>query len=174
MNAQAVAVVQSTFSLVVYALVLVWFVVPRLRPRSIGEALVPLLLVHCVRPLGLSYLVPGITDPELPAEFTRPTAYGDLVAAVLALACVLVLRARPESRAGIVLAWVFNVVGLADLAVAQAQGFRYEVLAYRLEATWFIPMYVVPALIVTHAAMFWMLARHARGQWGSRAARSVR
>src|SRR5690242_18551053 len=81
-------------------------------PRS--DALRPLLVVHTFRFVGLSFLVPGVVSPELPLEFARPAAYGDLVAAVLALVALAFLT----SRFAIGLVWVFNVWGLADLVYA--------------------------------------------------------
>lgn len=39
----------------------------RLDPRS---AIVPILLLHALRNLGLMFLAPGVIDSEIPAEFT--------------------------------------------------------------------------------------------------------
>jgi hypothetical protein len=50
----------------------------------------------------------------LSVDWARPAAYGDLIAAVLAL---LALAALP-SRLGIALSWIFNVWGLFDLLYA--------------------------------------------------------
>jgi hypothetical protein len=58
--------------------------------------------------------VPGVVSPDLPAAFARPAAYGDLIAAVLALLALAGLW----SRLGIVLVWVFNLWGSADLLYA--------------------------------------------------------
>src|SRR5262245_66201850 len=49
--------------------------------------------------------------PELPAAFAIPAAYGDLIAALLALVALAALR----SGVGIPLVWAFNLWGTADL-----------------------------------------------------------
>src|SRR5262245_33082240 len=61
----------------------------RLRLCRLGEridALRPLLVLHAFRFIGLSFLVPGVVSPDLPLAFARDAAFGDIVAAILALA----------------------------------------------------------------------------------------
>jgi hypothetical protein len=63
---------------------------PRIRPQQI---LVPILLLHSMRHLGLMFLTRGATFPGMPPEFAYPAAFGDLITAVLAFAAIpLVLR----------------------------------------------------------------------------------
>src|SRR6185312_12541685 len=76
---------------------------PVLRSRPRAEALRPLLTLHSFRFMGLAFLVPGVVSPDLPAGFAVPAAYGDLIAAMLALLSLLLL----SSRAGTVAIWVF-------------------------------------------------------------------
>ena len=52
------------------------------------------------------------------------------------------------------LTWVFNVVGLVDLLYAMSAGARLQV---QLGAAYFIPTFVVPALVVTHVMIFMLL-----------------
>jgi hypothetical protein len=73
---------------------------------------------HSFRFVGLAFLVKGVVAPELPAAFAVPAAYGDLIAAVLALLALAALR----SRFGIPLVWIFNLWGSADLFYAFYQG----------------------------------------------------
>ena len=84
---------------------------PALRYKPRARALRPLLLLHSFRFIGLAFLVPGVVSPNLPGAFALPAAYGDLIAAVLALLALAGL----QSRLGIVLVWVFNLWGSADL-----------------------------------------------------------
>ena len=44
--------------------------------------------------VGLSFLIPGVVSPSLSAAFAIPAAYGDLVAAVLAVLAIAGLVAR--------------------------------------------------------------------------------
>jgi hypothetical protein len=91
---------------------------PELRSRPRVEALRPLLRLHAFRFVGLAFLVPGVVSPELPVAWARHAAYGDLVAALLALLALAGLK----SRLGLAPVWVFNLWGTADLLYAFYQG----------------------------------------------------
>jgi hypothetical protein len=106
---------------------------------------------------GLAFLVPGVVSPDLPDGFARPAAYGDLATSILALLAIATLRGRP----GIIVVWVFNIVGTVDLLNAFYQGDRLGVgIAPGLQgAAYFIPTVLVPLLLVTHVLVFCILLR---------------
>jgi uncharacterized membrane protein len=105
------------FSFVAWAVVAALYIWPQLRGRSRVDALQPLLVLHAFRFIGLSFLVPGVVSPDLPIAFARGAAYGDIVAAILALATLTTLR----TSAGIALAWAFNVWGSFDLVALRRE-----------------------------------------------------
>jgi hypothetical protein len=148
---------QVVLSFVVYGLVAKWHVAPRLATLPLGAALAPLLVLHALRHMGMVFLVPTVVGPSLPASFAMPAAYGDLLAGLLALAALIALRGAWSIAIPIV--WVFNVVGLLDLVNAFYQGLSARVL---LGAAYYIPTFIVPALVITHLMMFRMLLRHPR------------
>ena len=89
-------------------------------------------------------------------SFARPAAYGDLIAAVLAL----VALAGLASKFGIGLVWVFNLWGVADLLYAFYQGLiGVGIKPGQLGAAFFIPTLAVPLLFVTHVLVFRLLMR---------------
>jgi hypothetical protein len=47
----------------------------------------------------------------LPFSFAHSAAYGDIIAAILALLSLLLL----PRRAGVLIAWIFNLWGSADI-----------------------------------------------------------
>ncbi|HKA74557.1 MAG TPA: hypothetical protein VKE26_22340 [Xanthobacteraceae bacterium] len=126
---------------------------PELRSRPRAEALRPLLLLHPFRFVGLAFLVPGVVSPELPAAWSRPAAYGDLVAALLALLALAGLK----SRLGPALVWVFSLWGATDLLHAFYQGNAVGLDPGHLGAGYFIITVLVPLLLITHALVFWLL-----------------
>jgi hypothetical protein len=141
-------------SLVVWGIIAAQYLWPALRQLPRARALRPLLLLHGFRFIGLAFLVPGVVSPNLPDEFARPVAYGDLLAAVLAL----VALAGLPSRLGIGLVWVFNLWGTADLLFAFYQGlFGAQINPGQLGAAFFIPTAVVPLLLITHGLVFRLL-----------------
>jgi hypothetical protein len=148
---------QVGLTFLVYGLVAKWYVAPRLAELPLAAALAPLLVLHALRHLGMVFLVPTVVGPSVPASFATPAAYGDLVAGLLALAALISLRAAWP--AAIPMVWVFSVVGLLDLINAFYQGITAQV---QLGAAYYIPTFVVPALVITHLMIFRMLLRHSR------------
>lgn len=144
------------FSLIAWGIVTARYIWPELVHRQRAEALRPLLILHSFRFLGLAFLVPGVVSPDLPPAFARAAAYGDIIAATLALLSLLSLR----SGAGVVIAWIFNLWGLFDLLNAFYQANRAGLSAGQLGATYFIPALVVPLLLITHGLAFRILLQH--------------
>lgn len=142
---------------VVWGVVARSYVWPVLRTRARADAVRPILVLHAFRFVGLAFIVPGVVSPELPAAFARPAAYGDLLTAILALLALATVR----SRLGIVLVWVFNIVGSVDLLYALYRGDRTGVGdAPGLQgAAYFISTVLVPLLLITHGLVFGLLLR---------------
>ena len=161
MGALNVLTVNLAFSTLVLAIAARIYVMPLLRERSARTVLVPILLLHAFRHLGLMFLSPGATYAGIPMEFARPAAYGDLTAALLALlALAAVLRESPLARP---LLWVFNVEGSLDLAHAIYLANVHDAFNFMGPAYW-IPSFWVPALLVTHYIVFVILLRPWKGR----------
>src|SRR5260370_38178976 len=103
-------------SLFSYALIAIWYFVPRLSKRPGVEALLPLVLLHMFRTVGLVFLFPQVTGGALPPSFAAPAAYGDLLTTGLALLAVSGLRLRPGCALALV--WRFNLRALKNLLFA--------------------------------------------------------
>jgi hypothetical protein len=127
---------------------------PGLTPRTV---LMPILLLHGMRHLGLMFLAEGATYPGIPVQFTYPAAFGDLLAAVLALAAFLAL-AR-DLQVSHLLVWIFNLEGSVDLAAAIVLATAYDAPRFMGPAYW-IPAFWVPVLLVTHAITFIVLIKY--------------
>jgi hypothetical protein len=127
--------------------------VSRFRTQQI---LVPILLLHSTRHLGMMFLTRGATYPGLPLEFAYPAAFGDLVTAILAFAAIpFVLRA---SRLAKPMVWTFNIFGTVDLVVVITTATIYNANTAMGPAYW-IPAFWVPLLLVTHYLTFVLLRR---------------
>lgn len=147
--------VSVAFGFIAWGIVAARYIWPALRLRSRTEALRPLLVLNSFRFLGLSFLVPGVVSPDLPATFAHAAAYGDILAAILALVSLTWL----ESGAGIAMTWIFNVWGAADLLDAFYQGNHVALQPGQLGAAFFIPTFGVPLLLIVHGLVFRILLR---------------
>ena len=151
MSTALILPVSMVIGTLAWSLLFVWYVHPALREKPFAAAMRPLLILHTFRYIGLMFLVPGVTAEPLDARFAWPAAYGDLAAALLAIAALLMLQVN--HRAGIAAVWVFNLWGLLDLLNAVARGLLFTPDG-ALGATFWIPALIVPLLIVTHVYIF--------------------
>jgi len=148
--------VSIAFSLIGWGIVTARYIWPELRLRERAEALQPLLILHSFRFIGLAFLVPGVVSPDLPPAFAHSAAYGDIIAAMLALLSLLFL----PSAAGVAAAWIFSLWGSADILNAFYQANHAGLLAGQLGAAFFLPTLIVPLLLITHGLAFRILLRH--------------
>ncbi len=82
-------------------------------------------------------------------------AYGDFVSGLLALLSLVALRGGWGLALSLV--WLFNIVGTVDLLNAPS----HADVPPDLGATWYIPTFWVPILLVTHFMIFARLLRRA-------------
>jgi hypothetical protein len=161
-NSDVPAVFDRVLTLNVIANTLIFYVAARLyllpqlsrfRPQQI---LVPILLLHSTRHLGMMFLTRGATYPGLPLQFAYPAAFGDLLTAIMALVTIpMVLRGSSLARPAV---WVFNVFGTTDLVVAIVLATIYNAPVAMGPSYW-IPAFWVPLLLVTHYIAFVLLLR---------------
>lgn len=133
------------------------YLLPRLHELKPQAVLLPILLLHSFRHLGLMFLAPGATYAGIPPQFAYPAAFGDLLAALLALAAIPAVASN--LRGTRLLVWIFNVEGTLDLFAAIALATVYGASPYMGPAYW-IPAFWVPALLVTHYLTFVLLLKY--------------
>ena len=133
------------------------YLLPNLARLSPRQVLIPILLLHSLRHLGLMFLTRGATYPGVPPQFAYPAALGDFLTAVLAF--IAIFAVAGNSRRARPLVWLFNVVGSIDLLDAITLATIYNAPPFMGAAYW-IPAFWVPALLVTHYITFVVLIKH--------------
>ena len=157
MNNASIFWLQLLLSCVVCALVVAWYVWPSLTKLPRNSALIPLLFVHVFRYVGMTLLVTGMVDPRLPRDFLNSAAYGDLIAAALALASIFALRSN--WRVAVPLVWVANTWGFLDLLNGIRGVLQLNVPSFNLATVWYIYTFYAPVVIVSHLMIFWILIK---------------
>lgn len=135
------------------------YLLPRLHELDPRAVLLPILLLHAMRHLGLMFLAPGATYPGIPPQFAYPAAFGDLIAAALALAAIPLVAG--DMRAARPVVWIFAIEGTLDLCVAITLATYYRAAPFMGPAYW-IPAFWVPTLLVTHYITFVVLLKYWR------------
>ena len=157
MNSVTIFWVQLITSVFVFGIVAVWYVWPYLTKLSRNSALIPLLFVHVFRYVGMTLLVADMIDPKLPTEFLSSAAYGDLLAAALALASIFALRSN--WRFAVPLVWVANTWGFVDLLNGVRGVLQLNVPSFNLATFWYVYTFYAPLVIVSHLMIFWILIK---------------
>ena len=152
----SILTVNLAFSTLVFWIAARLYLLPNLANLQPRAVLLPILLLHSFRHLGLMFLAAGATYPGVPAQFAYPAAFGDLLAALLALAAIPAVAGN--WRGARLLVWIFNVEGTVDLIAAITLATIYDAPTYMGAAYW-IPAFWVPALLVTHYITFVVLLR---------------
>jgi hypothetical protein len=154
-------VASVTFGLLAWAAVFINYVWPRVRELPTHAVIRPILHLHLFRFVGLAFIIPGVVGPNLAPQFATPTAYGDLIAMLLAWLSLLI----GSGRYSYIAFWTFNLWGFADLLFAIYQGtIGVGIEPSALGATWFIPTVYVPLLLCTHVVVFAILMRASKSR----------
>lgn len=148
-------VVQFMVMMLVNVLLAYWYVIPWLKKVSLKDALTPMLLLHVTRVIGLVFIVSAVTDPGLPRNIAMTAAFGDFAAAMLSF--IALAMVRKDVKGAKVMVVVANIVGLADLLTVSIWGSIMPISFpnFKLGTAWFIPTFIGPSMMVSHALMLW-------------------
>jgi hypothetical protein len=133
------------------------YVRPAVRALPRYDALRLLAAFHAFRFFGMNFLVAGFVSPELNPHFASQVGWGDLIAAVLALAAMATLSWR--WAIAIPLVWIFNIWGTLDLLNAYYMGVTQLGDPGLMGAGIYVPALYVPLLLVSHVLIFLLLLK---------------
>jgi hypothetical protein len=135
------------------------YVWPALRSLPRANALRILASLHAFRFLGMNFMVIGFVSPALNSTVGSQIAWGDFIAAVLALISIGALTWRWPFAMPIV--WISNLWGAADLLNAYYNGVTHVADVGAFGAGIYIPALFVPILLAAHTLAFMLLLKRA-------------
>jgi hypothetical protein len=158
MDPLTVMTLQLALACAGFAMIGIWHAGPAMRKWPLEDALALLCLFHSFRYIALAMSTPGQTFP--PEGDVGPLSLAaDVMPAALAIATALMLHAR--KRGAIQAAWIFNLIGLADVAVAAPLTMANHLDSQTFGLSWHVFAFYAPALVITHVMMLRWLFRHA-------------
>ncbi len=152
MPAQAAA---QFLSLIVYAALARWYVVPWLKNRTRADALIALLWVHVFRYVALQVFSAQRTGFPISDGGAMEIVIGDVAGAAMAFAAIALLRFR--SRLGVALAWLLAAETIYDTVKNIQGGVREHLMGAASGVTWMVLTYFVPMVIVSVPLLIWQL-----------------
>src|SRR6266566_1318876 len=159
MNLTAAALIAQVISFVVFIIAAAWYVAPWMKHRPLEQALPALLWVQAFRGVAMQVFSARKFGFGITAGLARQIAWGDVAGAVLAVACLWLLRYR--SRWARPLLWVLVAETAIDLANATVQGIHQLAFTTANAVTWVVLNFYVPLLWVTIVLIAWRLSRAA-------------
>jgi hypothetical protein len=133
------------------------YVWPTLRSLPRFNALRVLASLHAFRFLGMNIIVIGFVSPSLSSAVGDQIAWGDFVAAVLALFSIVALTW--SWAFAIPMVWILNLWGTADLLNAYYKGVTQVANVGLFGAAIYIPALFVPILLTAHMLAFMLLLK---------------
>jgi hypothetical protein len=133
------------------------YIWPRLRALPRFDALRILSSLHAFRFEGMNFLVVGFVSPALNTAVARQIAWGDFIAAVLALVSIAMLTRRWALAIPVV--WISNLWGTADLLNAYYKGVTQVAGPGLFGAGIYIAALYVPLLLTAHTLAFMLLLK---------------
>lgn len=157
MNNFIIFQMQATAGLITFYFAFKWFVFPKLAKLSIYEALVPMVLIHGLRYLGMVFMVDTQVYEAFPDDLAFTVGMWDFSTAMLAVITAFALKNK--WKYAIPLVWVFNIFGFTDLIVAFPQVFAIEFYNYDLGTMWWAFTTIGVVNVISHFYIFYRLIR---------------
>ncbi|MGB3256395.1 MAG: hypothetical protein WBG89_10610 [Ornithinimicrobium sp.] len=155
-----IVAIQFILGLVIFGTLFQYHVIDRLRQADVFLAVAPLLLFQGLRLLGLTMLAPGQVAAGQDMGAIEILAYGDLAAAVTGVAAALAAYRR--SSLTVPLAWLFTVVGLADLASVSITVASAGTLEQGIGVMWVTFGLIAPFIVLSHGYVLYALTARRR------------
>jgi hypothetical protein len=152
MHAQASA---QLISLIVFAGIAKWYVVPWLQERSRAEALTAVLWVHVFRYVALQVFSAQQNGFPISDAGAAEIVWGDMAGGVLAFVIIALLRLR--SQIAIPLAWLLAAETTYDTVSNIHNGIQEHLMGAASGVTWMILVFFVPAVVVSAVLLVWQL-----------------
>jgi len=142
-------------SMLVFASIAAWYVVPWLARQERATALTALVWPHVFRYVALqAYSAQRAGFPISDAGLTR-LVYGDLAGAALAFLVILALRHRVQGAAA--LTWLLVATTAFDTLSNISNGIHENLFGAATGVTWMVVSFYVPLLMVSLALTVWQL-----------------
>jgi hypothetical protein len=129
--------------------------------QPFGQAVLPLLLLHAFRYLGLSLIVPGQIDAAVSINALQVMAWGDFASGVTALLAAIAVHHRWSASTALV--GLFSLVGISDLIVVGYTAINAGVFFADIGTMWFILVLYAPVMLLAQLYIAYRLVLHLMG-----------
>lgn len=134
-----------------------YWIQPKISKLSIHEALLPFVFLNTFRYLGLSFMAKEQMYDGFPTDFLTTVGLWDFTTSILAIITTVALKTK--WKFAILLVWIFNIVGFADLVAAFPQFFGLKLYDHNLGFIWLMFVTYGLTTFMSHIYIFYRLLR---------------
>lgn len=161
---------QFVVAIGVYLVIYRIYLRPWFSAQPFGRAVLPLLLLHAFRYLGLTLIVPGQIDASISMDALQVMAWGDFASGVTALLAAVAVHHRWSTSTALV--GLFSLVGIGDLLSVGVVAGNAGIFFAPMGTMWFVLVLYAPVMLLAQIYIAWRLIRHLRGKTGALPART--
>src|SRR5258706_3915839 len=147
MNLKAAAALAQMSSLVVFATMAKWYVVPWIKSRGRADALIAVLWAHAFRYVALQVYAAQQAGFPISDDGRDQIVHGDLAGMILSMIAMVALRHR--ARWSIALVWLLVAQTAIDTVSNVTNGVREHLFGAANGVTWMVVSFYVPLLMVS-------------------------
>jgi hypothetical protein len=130
--------------------------------QPFGKAVLPLLLMHVFRYLGLARIVPGQMDASIPFNVLQLMAWGDFASGATALLAAIAVHHRWTISTGLVA--LFSVVSIGDLIAVGISTTTVGMFFTDMGTMWFVLVLYAPVMLLAQIYIVFRLVSHLGGK----------
>jgi len=149
---------QILVAFVVFILIFRLYLHPWFKAQPFGAAVMPMLLLHVFRYLGLTLLAPGQVEASVSPTALEVMAYGDLAAGISALLAALAIYTR--SSLSVPLVALFTLVGFGDFVSVGYTAAQAGIAQAEIGTMRFLMVTFAPALMLSQIYVAYRLVAH--------------
>jgi hypothetical protein len=152
--------IQAVMAMCIYILIYRVYLRDWFNTRDFGPAILPLLILHSFRYLGLCLIVTGQVAPEVPREALQIMAWGDFASGFAALMAAIAIS--KNAKVGPFLVLLFSVIGIGDMMVVFPTAINAGVFDANIGTMWFLLVIYAPTLLLSHIYISYRLIKHCK------------
>ncbi len=145
-----------------YLVIFAIYLRPWFKAQPFDRAVLPLLLLHAFRYLGLTLIVPGQIDPAVSRDALQVMAWGDFASGVAALLAAVAVHHRWTTATALVA--LFSLVGIGDLIIVGYTAINAGVFFADMGTMWFVNVIYAPVLLLAQLYIAYRLVIHLLGK----------
>lgn len=162
---------QYVVALGAYIVIFRSYLHPWFKAQPFDKAVLPLLLLHAFRYLGLTLIIPGQIDPTIPSQALQIMAWGDFASGVAALLAAIAIHRRWSAATALIA--IFSLVGIGDLISVGYTATGAGIFFADIGTMWFLLVLYAPAMLLAQLYIAYRLILHLSGKSQAKAAPSA-